>query len=91
MQQAPQSDPALPLSPDHSADGYLEGDGLEIHFRLPALPTLGELERQYILYVLDACGGDKAAAASTLGIASSTLYRKLGRYRLSELGYCRDG
>ena len=44
--------------------------------------TLDEMERQYILDALAAEHGDKVAAAKTLGIDLSTLYRKLKRYEL---------
>lgn len=42
--------------------------------------TLEELERRYLLETLSAFGNDKAAAARSLGIDLSTLYRKLKRY-----------
>jgi DNA-binding NtrC family response regulator len=41
------------------------------------LVTLEELEKRYILRVLEAQQGNKAAAARTLGIERKTLYRKL--------------
>ncbi len=43
--------------------------------------TLAEVEREHILGVLDACGGSQAQAASVLGIARNTLWRKLGATR----------
>jgi DNA-binding NtrC family response regulator len=43
-------------------------------------PVLDVIERAYILYVLQAEGGNKTRAAEVLGIDPSTLYRKLGRY-----------
>jgi DNA-binding NtrC family response regulator len=43
-------------------------------------PTLEEIERRYILEVLDSTGEDKSEAANILGIDLSTLYRKLKRY-----------
>lgn len=43
-------------------------------------PTLEEMERRYILEIMNAVGQDKAAAAEILGIDLSTLYRKLRRY-----------
>ena len=46
----------------------------------PANPTLELIERAYILWVLQAEGGNKARAAEVLGIDPSTLYRKLNRY-----------
>ena len=41
------------------------------------LTSLEELEKRYILRVLEAQQGNKAAAARTLGIERKTLYRKL--------------
>ncbi len=41
------------------------------------LCTLEEIERRYVLRVLEASGGNKALAARTLGIERKTLYRKL--------------
>jgi two-component system response regulator HydG len=43
-------------------------------------PTLEVIERAYIMYVLQAEGGNKTRAAEVLGIDPSTLYRKLSRY-----------
>jgi transcriptional regulator with PAS, ATPase and Fis domain len=45
-----------------------------------ANPLLDVIERAYILFVLQAEGGNKTKAAEVLGIDPSTLYRKLGRY-----------
>jgi len=44
------------------------------------LPPLEEVERRYILRVLEAVGGSKALAARVLGIGRKTLYRKLEQY-----------
>ncbi len=43
-------------------------------------PTLEEMERRYILEILESVGDDKTTAAEILGIDLSTLYRKLKRY-----------
>ncbi len=43
-------------------------------------PTLDLVERAYIMFVLEAEGGNKTRAAEALGIDPSTLYRKLSRY-----------
>ena len=43
-------------------------------------PTLDTIERAYIMWVLQAEGGNKTRAAEVLGIDPSTLYRKLSRY-----------
>jgi two-component system response regulator HydG len=47
------------------------------------LLPMEEVERRYILRVLEAVGGNKTLAAQVLGFDRRTLYRKLER--------CRDG
>jgi len=44
------------------------------------LVSLEEIERRYILRVLEVLGGNKALAAQVLGVDRRTLYRKLERY-----------
>jgi two-component system response regulator HydG len=44
------------------------------------LAPLEEVERRYILRVLEAVAGNKTAAARVLGVERRTLYRKLERY-----------
>ena len=44
------------------------------------LVSLDEIERRYILHVLDVLAGNKALAAQILGVDRRTLYRKLDRY-----------
>jgi DNA-binding NtrC family response regulator len=46
-------------------------------------PPLDVIERAYIMWVLQAEGGNKTRAAEVLGIDPSTLYRKLSRYEES--------
>ncbi len=43
-------------------------------------PTLQVIEKAYIHYIMAEHGGNKSRTAKTLGIDSSTLYRKLERY-----------
>jgi DNA-binding NtrC family response regulator len=50
----------------------------------PPNPTMEVVERAYILWVLQAEGGNKTRAAEVLGIDPSTLYRKLNRYGIDE-------
>jgi two-component system response regulator HydG len=52
--------------------------------RSPGNPALEVIERAYILWVLQAEGGNKARAAEVLGIDPSTLYRKLNRYGVAD-------
>ncbi|MBI4821611.1 MAG: sigma-54-dependent Fis family transcriptional regulator [Deltaproteobacteria bacterium] len=40
-----------------------------------------EVERRYILWAVEALGGNKTLAAQRLGLDRKTLFRKLGRYR----------
>jgi two-component system response regulator HydG len=47
-------------------------------------PTMEVVERAYILWVLQAEGGNKTRAAEVLGIDPSTLYRKLNRYGIPD-------
>ena len=44
------------------------------------LPTLEEVERRYILHVLDAVNANRTLAAQVLGLDRKTLWRKLQRY-----------
>jgi two-component system response regulator HydG len=44
------------------------------------LVALAEVERRYVLRVVEAAGGNKSLAAQILGITRKTLYRKLGEY-----------
>lgn len=44
------------------------------------LQTLDEIERRYILHVLDAVGDNRTLAARVLGLDRKTLWRKLQRY-----------
>jgi two-component system response regulator AtoC len=47
------------------------------------LVSLDELERRYILRVLEALNGNKSLASQTLGLDRKTLYRKLQQYGVS--------
>ena len=44
------------------------------------LPSLDELERRYLLHVLQTVGGNRSRAAETLGIDRRTLYRMAERF-----------
>ena len=66
--------PVLELEPLPAAPP--RGDGIDADW-----PTLQELERRYILRVLEHCGGSREKTAATLGINKSTLWRKLQAWR----------
>lgn len=44
------------------------------------LPSLDELERRYLLYILEVAGGNRTRAAEVLHIDRRTLYRMIERY-----------
>lgn len=46
------------------------------------LPSLDELERRYMLHVLEATGGNRKRAAEILGINRKTLYRMAARFQI---------
>jgi two-component system response regulator HydG len=48
------------------------------------LATMEEVERRYILRVLEAAGGQRTKAAQILGLDRKTLYRKLERWGIGE-------
>jgi two-component system response regulator PilR (NtrC family) len=48
----------------------------------PTAPALEMIEKTYIFWVLSQTGWQKSKAASILGIDSSTLYRKIEKYKL---------
>ena len=53
---------------------------------LAELVPLEEVERRYILRVLEAAGGNKSLAAKTLGLNRKTLYRRLAEYGIADSG-----
>ncbi len=70
---------------DHLPDRVVEPTAerlVDEHAR--ANPTLEVIERAYVLWVLNAEGGNKARTAEVLGIDPSTLYRKLNRYGVTD-------
>lgn len=45
-------------------------------------PTIADVERVYIIQVVEACRGNMSKAARILGIDRRTLYRKMTEYRV---------
>jgi len=78
----------LTKGPTISPKNLAELTGLDSHeaaiskLSMQSLPELETIEKAYIHYVLSQCDWQKAKAAKTLGIDSSTLYRKIERYGL---------
>ncbi|MFQ5848718.1 MAG: sigma-54-dependent transcriptional regulator [Candidatus Methylomirabilales bacterium] len=64
----------LDLQVDQASPGGVPSGG--------SLSTLGEVERQHILRVLERVQGHRGQAAQMLGIDPKTLYRKLLTYRI---------
>lgn len=66
----------------HASNGTppLSADDLAELFS--GLPSLDELERRYIIHVLDATGSNRKRSAEILGINRKTLYRMAARYEI---------
>ncbi len=75
----------------HSRGPSVTADDLPDRFRAPKaespahpmfadLPSLEEMERRYLIYVLDALGGNRTRAAEVLQIDRRTLYRMAERF-----------
>jgi DNA-binding NtrC family response regulator len=63
------------------ADLPFKGSGPDLHERLFAdLPSLDEVERRYLLHVIEQVGGNRTRAAEVLGIDRRTLYRMAERF-----------
>jgi len=75
--------PRIGLEHSGNATPPLSADDLADLFS--GLPSLDELERRYILHVLDATGSNRKRAAEILGINRKTLYRMAARFEI-ELG-----
>ncbi len=66
----------------HASNGTppLSADDLAELFS--GLPSLDELERRYIIHVLDATGSNRKRSAEILGINRKTLYRMAARFEI---------
>ena len=72
--------PRIWLEHSGNATPPLSADDLAELFS--GLPSLDELERRYILHVLDATGSNRKRAAEILGINRKTLYRMAARFEI---------
>ncbi len=68
----PSSVPLLQSMPEQTAD------------RGGELITLAEMEKRHIIRVLRAVGGNRQQAARILGINTTTVYRKIEKYRIDD-------
>lgn len=64
------------------ANGVEKTESLTLN--VTALPTMEEVERQYLNLVLKSTGGNKVQAAKILGVSVKTIYNKLDGYKASE-------
>jgi DNA-binding NtrC family response regulator len=65
------------------ADLPFKAAGPDLHERLFAdLPSLDEIERRYLLHVIEQVGGNRTRAAEVLGIDRRTLYRMAERFSI---------
>ncbi|HEY6218124.1 MAG TPA: sigma-54 dependent transcriptional regulator [Pyrinomonadaceae bacterium] len=71
--------PRIRLQPSPETPS-LSTDDLEVLFS--GLPNLDEIERRYILHVLEATGNNRKRTAEILGINRKTLYRMAARFAI---------
>ncbi len=71
--------------PDHLRE-TTPGQPIPLADSEASLLPMAEVERRYILHVLDVVGGNKTRAAEILGLDRKTLYRKLERYAEGKVG-----
>lgn len=77
IQIPPNGHPASGPSHIESVESILPPDEAPL---VVDVPTLEELERVHIRYVLDRVRWHQGRAAAVLGISSKTLYRKIRQY-----------
>src|SRR5262245_20313982 len=67
------------LQPSHDTPPLSADDLAEL---FSGLPNLDEIERRYIIHVLDATGNNRKRTAEILGINRKTLYRMAARFEI---------
>lgn len=63
---------------------YLGLDEAREYARPAGFPTLKALEKDYIGFLLEVTGQNRAEVSRILAISRSTLYHKIRRYRIAE-------
>ena len=75
------------ISPDDLPERFIKPAGSKRETRIRSifedLPSLDELERRYLVYVLQQVGGSRTRAAEVMGIDRRTLYRMAERYGIN--------
>lgn len=71
--------PRIRLQQSHDTPPLSADDLAEL---FSGLPNLDEIERRYILHVLDATGNNRKRTAEILGINRKTLYRMAARFEI---------
>ena len=66
------------------------GEYTASNLNVGGLVTLDELEKAHILAVLESTAGARKQTSEILGINASTLYRKLKKYGLQDIGETED-
>jgi len=74
------------LQPSHDTPPLSSDDLAEL---FSGLPNLDEIERRYILHVLEATGNNRKRTAEILGINRKTLYRMAARFEI-DFGHITD-
>jgi DNA-binding NtrC family response regulator len=77
LEQAAANAGTGPISPRHFPESLQQRST-----ELPDLQSLETVERQHIAEILARVGGNRIRAAQVLGIATSTLYEKIKKYKL---------
>ncbi|HZE64832.1 MAG TPA: sigma-54 dependent transcriptional regulator [Pyrinomonadaceae bacterium] len=77
------------LNPAHAADGPMDIKGILEAYMSDSVP-LAEIEKRYILSVLQQFGGNQVKAAAALGIDRSKLYRRLKQYGVMAVKFLQE-
>lgn len=65
---------------NNSREVMIDQKGDDLAALFAGVPTLDEVERRYLLYVLEVAGGNRSRAAEISGISRRTIYRMAARF-----------
>ena len=77
------------IGPARSADGIPDLKQILTAYMTDSVP-LAEIEKRYILSVLQQFGGNQVRAAAALGIDRSKLYRRLKQYGVMAVKFLQE-